>query len=82
VRKKKRTVRETETHRVITVGGQWIHSLCEGCGREGDMIRLETAAELLDIGVVELRQRLANSGGHFTHVGMCVWVCKAWLSQD
>ena len=81
MRKTKRTVSETETHRVITVHGRLMRIFCKGCGREVDMIEIEPAAEALHLGIAELSQRLAKSRGHSTEVGGLLWVCRAWLSQ-
>ena len=81
MRTKKRMVSETETHRVITVSARSMHGFCRGCSQNVGMIPIELAAKALDISVAELRRRLANSGGHFTQAGACVWVCQAWLPQ-
>lgn len=78
MRKKKRTVCDTETHRVITMRGQSMYSFCRGCGKEVEMILLDSAAEASGTSVAELHRRLVNSGGHFTHFGTCIWVCRAW----
>jgi hypothetical protein len=81
VRKTKRTVSETETHRVVTVRGRSMQDFCGACGQKVEMIRLDRAAEALDISVTELRRRLANSEGHCMEAGRCVWVCRSWLSR-
>ena len=80
MRRKKRTVCETETHRVITMSGESTYGFCRGCGKEVEMILLEPAAEVLGTSVAELHRRLANSGGHFTQFGTCIWVCRTWVS--
>jgi hypothetical protein len=81
MRRKRRTVSETETHRVVTVRGRSMYAYCGGCGREVEMFTVDRAAEALGIGVASLCERVSYSGGHSVEVGGIFWVCATWLSQ-
>jgi hypothetical protein len=77
VSRKKRTVTETETHRVVTLHGRLMRGCCDACGQDAQMGDTGVAAKTLSITVAELRSRLANSGGHSTEVGGILCVCRA-----
>ena len=81
MRKKKWTVSETETHRVVTLRGRSMQAYCGGCGRQVEMFMVERAAEALAISVPSLLQRISDGGGHFAKTGGILWVCGEWLSQ-
>jgi hypothetical protein len=61
VRKKKRTISETETHRVLIVRRRSIEAYSEGFGRNVQVITVERAAEALGISRPALRERIAKS---------------------
>ena len=61
MRRKRRTVSETETHRVVTVRGRSMHAYCGGCGRQVEMFTVDRAAEALGIGVASLCERVSNA---------------------
>jgi hypothetical protein len=78
---RKRTVSETETHRILTVRGHSILAWCRGCEQEVEMVAVECAERLFGSGVPSLRQRIGNNGGHFALTSdEKLWVCCRWLS--
>ena len=64
---RRRTVSETETHRLVTVRGHSILAWCQGCEQEVEMVAVERAEDLLGATVPSLRQREK------------LWVCRRWL---
>jgi hypothetical protein len=81
VRKKKRTVSETETHRVVIVRGRSMQAYCRGCGRNVKMVTIECAAAALGISVPSVRERSSNNKGHCLESSGTSWVCWDWISQ-
>jgi hypothetical protein len=81
VRRKKRTVSETETHRVVIVRGPSRQAFCEGCRRQVEMFTLDRAAESVSLTASSLRERIPASGGHVVKTGETLWVCAEWLSR-
>jgi hypothetical protein len=77
---RKRTVSETETHRLVTVRGHSILAWCRGCEQEVEMVALERAEEILGAMSPSLRQRIGNSG-HFAAADEKLWVCRRWLGH-
>ena len=78
---RKRTVSETETHRLVTVRGHSIVAWCRGCEQEVEMVALERAEEILGAMSPALRQRIGN-GGHFAAADEKLWVCRRWLCHS
>jgi len=81
VRRKRRTVSETEMRRVVTVRGRSMQAYCAGCGRRVEMFAVDCAAEALSVSAASLRERLSNSADHSVEVVGTLWVCMAWMSQ-
>lgn len=82
MRKKKRTVSETETHRVVIVRGRRMQAYCRGCGRNVEMVTIECAAEALGIRVLSVRERSLGNGDHCSESSGTLWVCWDWISQS
>ena len=76
---RKRTVSETETHRLVTVRGHSILAWCRGCEQEVEMVAVERAEELLGARSPSLRQRIGNSGHFAVTSDEKLWVCRRWL---
>ena len=81
MRTKKRTVSETETHRMVIVRSRSMQAYCGGCRRNVEMVTIDRAAEALGISVPSLRERIPNSRGHFVESGGTLWVCWEWMSH-
>lgn len=81
MRRKKRTVFEMETHRVVTLRGLSRQAYCGGCGRQVEMFTLDRAAESIGVAASSLRERLPESGEHVVENGGTVWVCAEWFSR-
>jgi hypothetical protein len=79
VRIRKRTVSETETHRVVTVRRDSILAWCRGCEEEVEMVAVGRAEELPGATVPSLRQRIGNSGHFALTRDETLWVCRRWL---
>ncbi len=79
MRIRKRTVSETETHRVVTVRRESILAWCRGCEEEVEMVAVERAEELLGATVPSLRQRIADSSHFAVTSDEKLWVCRRWL---
>ena len=79
MRIRKRTVSETETHRVVTVRRDSILAWCRGCEEEVEMVAGERAEELLGASVPSLRERIGNSGHCAVTNDEKLWVCRRWL---
>lgn len=59
---RKRTVSETETHRLVTIRGHSIPARRHGYEQEVEIVEVHRAEELLGQSVPSLRQRIGNSG--------------------
>jgi hypothetical protein len=81
VGRKKRTVTETETHRVLMMHGLTRQAFCAGCQRQVEMFTLDRAAELANLTAFSLRDHLPEGGGHVVETGGTLWVCAEWLSR-
>jgi hypothetical protein len=79
VRIRKRTISETETHRIVTVRGHSIFAWCEGCQQEVEMVAVEGAEELPGVQSPSLRQHIAKSGHSAVTKDQKLWVCRRWL---
>jgi hypothetical protein len=76
---RKRTVSETETHRLVTVRGHSIVAWCHGCENEVEMVAVECADEFLGSRSLSLRQRITKSGHFRVTNDEKLWVCRRWL---
>jgi hypothetical protein len=76
---RRRTVSETETHRVMTMRGHSIVAWCRGCEQEVEMVAVECAEKLPGAGVP--RQHIAKSGHFAVTNDEKLWVCRRWLSR-
>jgi hypothetical protein len=81
MRIRKRTVSETETHRLVTMRGHSIVAWCRGCEQEVAMVALECAEKFLGAGVPSLRQHIAKSAHFAVTDDKKLWVCCRWLCQ-
>jgi hypothetical protein len=79
MRIRKRTVSETETHRVLTMRGPSIVTWCGGCEQEVEMVAVECAEKLLGPGITSPRQHIAKSGHFAVTKDERLWVCRRWL---
>ena len=76
---RRRTVSETETHRLVTVRGLSILAWCRGCGQEVEMVAVERAEELLGVRSASLRQGSGNNRHFAVTSDEKFWVCRRWL---
>jgi hypothetical protein len=76
---RKRTVSETETHRLVTVRGLSILAWCRGCGQEVEMVAVERAEELLGVRSASLRQGSGNNRHFAVTSDQKLWICRRWL---
>ena len=79
MRIRKRTVSETETHRLVTVRGHSIVAWCGGCEQEVEMVSMEGVEQFLGATSPSLRQRASKSGHFAVTNGKEMWVCCKWL---
>jgi hypothetical protein len=81
MRIRKRTVSETETHRVLTMRGHSIFAWCGGCEQGVEMVAVECAEKFLGPGVPSPREHIAKSGHFAVTKDKKLWVCHRWLSR-
>ena len=81
MRVRKRTVSQTETHRVVSVRGHSIVAWCRACEQEVEMVTVECAEELLGASAPSLRQHIENSGHFAVTSDEKLWVCRRWLCR-